>query len=133
MGGDSQTHSKSYSVELSNSDGLSYRQLPLNQNNVRDSATDATRQRPSFSSSSSSTTMSPVLPRVNRDGYLRVDADNGKGGSSRIRFGWKKFAIAATVIIGFVWLFGPRERRESVIESITPCEYQGSIFIQELT
>ena len=65
----------------------------------------------------------PILPRVNREGYMRVDADSGKAAPSRMRFGWKKFAIAATVVIGFVWLFGPRERRETVIESITPCKH----------
>ena len=31
--------------------------------------------------------------------------------------------MGAAVIIGLVWLFGPRERRESVLESIkTPSE-----------
>jgi hypothetical protein len=47
-------------------------------------------------------------------------------GSSRMRFGWKKFAVAAAVVIGFVWVLGPRERRESVIGSIkekTPSEF----------
>lgn len=26
------------------------------------------------------------------------------------KFGWKKFAIGAAVLIGIVWLFGPREK-----------------------
>ena len=64
--------------------------------------------------------MSSILPRVNT-GYKRVDADDPRHGT-RVRFGWKKFAVAAAVIIGLVWLFGPRERRESVIGTITtPC------------
>lgn len=53
--------------------------------------------------------MSSILPRVN--GYKRVDGD-GEARPSRVRFGWKKFAIAATVVIGLVWLFGPREGDE---------------------
>ena len=68
-----------------------------------------------------------ILPRTNDARYKRldmVDKDSGVGpGSARLRFGWKKFAVGAAVIIGLVWLFGPRERRESVLESIkTPSE-----------
>ncbi|THH04946.1 hypothetical protein EW145_g5152 [Phellinidium pouzarii] len=58
--------------------------------------------------------MSSILPHVN--GYKRVDA--GVERASRFRFGWKKFAIAAGVIIVLVWLFGPRERRDSVMDTI---------------
>ncbi|KAI5120142.1 hypothetical protein M0805_001910 [Coniferiporia weirii] len=60
--------------------------------------------------------MSSLLPRVN--GYKRVDADSEKRGRIRFAFGWKKFAITATIIITLVWLFGPRERREAVMDSI---------------
>ena len=62
--------------------------------------------------------MSSILPRVS--GYKRIDEDARPG---RVRFGWKKFAVGAAVLIGMVWLFGPRERREQVLEKIkTPCE-----------
>ncbi|KAL5524736.1 GDA1 [Sanghuangporus sanghuang] len=59
--------------------------------------------------------MSSILPRVNA-GYKRVDVEDGRAG--RMRFGWKKFAIVAGLVVGLVWLFGPRERRESVIDTI---------------
>ena len=62
--------------------------------------------------------MSSILPRVS--GYKRIDEDARPG---RVKFGWKKFAIGAAVLIGMVWLFGPRERREQVLEKIkTPCK-----------
>lgn len=53
--------------------------------------------------------------------YERLE--NGMG-PSRIggtrRFGWKKFAIAAVVVIGLVWVFGPRKEDINVSEDI-PC------------
>ena len=66
-----------------------------------------------------------ILPRVN--GYKRVDDAEGGGKPMRMRFGWKKFAIAAVVIVALVVVFGPRERRDTVIDTIkdkTPCESQ---------
>ena len=33
------------------------------------------------------------------------------------KFGWKKFAVGAVVIIGLVWVFGPRK------EDIIPEKY----------
>ncbi|EAU86353.2 guanosine-diphosphatase [Coprinopsis cinerea okayama7 len=57
--------------------------------------------------------MSIVSPRSGN--YDRLE---GGMGPSRLgppqrgwrRFGWKKFAIGAALLIGFVWLWGPRER-----------------------
>lgn len=77
--------------------------------------------------SGSNLKMSSILPRVS--GYKRVDEDGRPG---RLKFGWKKFAVGAAVLIGLVWLFGPRERREQVLDKIkTPCEYlnHGRMFV----
>ncbi|KAG8778646.1 Guanosine-diphosphatase [Ceratobasidium sp. 428] len=38
--------------------------------------------------------------------------DQGPGGMRK--FAWKKYAIGAAVLIGLVWVFGPRERRENM-------------------
>lgn len=77
-------------------------------------------QRASPKHSSFANKMSNLLPRVSPSGYKRVDAPNGQ--SRRFRFGWKKFAVGAAVVIVLVWLFGPRERREQVLDKITsPC------------
>ena len=70
--------------------------------------------------------MSSILPRVHT-GYKRVDAEDGR--LTRIRFGWKKFALVAGVVIGLVWLFGPRERRETVMDTIKgPSAFSFSLF-----
>lgn len=50
-----------------------------------------------------------ILPRSSN--YKRLDTEGGR----MRRFGWKKFAVGAVAIIGLVWLFGPRERREQVL------------------
>jgi guanosine-diphosphatase len=72
-----------------------------------------------------------MLPRANDTRYKRLevmDKDAAGPRGSRVRFGWKKFAIGAAVIIGLVWLFGPRERRESIVGSIkTPSECDTAI------
>lgn len=45
------------------------------------------------------------------------------------RFGWKKFAVGAVVIIGLVWAFGPR--KESLIpQKYIPCEFLSLNFNQ---
>ncbi|EJC98915.1 uncharacterized protein FOMMEDRAFT_31496 [Fomitiporia mediterranea MF3/22] len=60
--------------------------------------------------------MSSILPRVSTNsGYKRVDVDDRP---KRVRFGWKKFAIVSCIVIGLVWAFGPRERRESIVDTI---------------
>jgi hypothetical protein len=39
--------------------------------------------------------------------------DESRGGGMR-KFAWKKYAIGAAVVIGMVWLFGPRESRDGM-------------------
>ncbi|KAK7054490.1 Guanosine-diphosphatase [Paramarasmius palmivorus] len=57
--------------------------------------------------------MALLSPRSSN--YERLE---GGMGPSRLpnkkKFAWKKFAIGAAIIIGLVWLFGPRERREKL-------------------
>ncbi|TDL22138.1 hypothetical protein BD410DRAFT_788834 [Rickenella mellea] len=57
-----------------------------------------------------------ILPRTNNT-YKRLDTD-GTGPRRGRWFGWKKFAVVAGLIIGLVWVFGPRERREQVLDTI---------------
>lgn len=38
------------------------------------------------------------------------------------RFGWKKFAIGAVVLIGLVWVFGPR-KEDIIPEKYRQCEW----------
>ncbi|PPQ68786.1 hypothetical protein CVT25_008864 [Psilocybe cyanescens] len=54
--------------------------------------------------------MSMISPRSSN--YERLEGGHGptRTGSPK-RFAWKKFAIAAAVLIGMVYLFGPRESR----------------------
>ena len=63
----------------------------------------------------------PISPRSNN--YERLE--NGLG-PSRIngakRFGWKKFAIAAVVLLGFVWVLGP-SKEDIIPEKYVPCEF----------
>jgi len=51
--------------------------------------------------------MSMISPRSSN--YERLEGGHGpsRTGSAK-RFGWKKFAIAAVVLIGLVYIFGPR-------------------------
>lgn len=84
------------------------------------------KRRRSKKSSFGLSRMASILPRVG-NGYKRVDG-GAAGQDGRVRFGWKKFTIGAVVVIGLVWIFGPRERRESVLSSVGPaCEC--SIFL----
>ncbi|ESK87621.1 nucleoside diphosphatase gda1 [Moniliophthora roreri MCA 2997] len=47
--------------------------------------------------------------------YERLEGGMGPSKlPNKKKFAWKKFAIGAAVIIGLVWLFGPRERREKL-------------------
>ncbi|EJC98916.1 uncharacterized protein FOMMEDRAFT_170727 [Fomitiporia mediterranea MF3/22] len=60
--------------------------------------------------------MSSILPTVKAsDGYKRVDVDDTP---RRARFGWKKFVIMSCMAIGLVWALGPREIRESIVDTI---------------
>ncbi|KAK0239059.1 nucleoside phosphatase family-domain-containing protein [Armillaria nabsnona] len=45
--------------------------------------------------------------------YDRIEGGMGpsRGYPAKQKFAWKKFAVGAAVIIGLVWIFGPRERR----------------------
>ncbi|KAF8872176.1 hypothetical protein CPB84DRAFT_1854601 [Gymnopilus junonius] len=55
--------------------------------------------------------MSLLSPRSSN--YERLEGGHGpsRTGPGK-RFGWKKFAVAAVVLIGLVYLFGPREARD---------------------
>ncbi|EMD31372.1 hypothetical protein CERSUDRAFT_162998 [Gelatoporia subvermispora B] len=53
--------------------------------------------------------------------YERLEGGMGPGRVGSRRFGWKKFAIGAAVIIGLVWVFGPRR------EDLIPEKYMPSI------
>ncbi|KAG9076024.1 Guanosine-diphosphatase [Ceratobasidium sp. 370] len=45
--------------------------------------------------------------------FAQLDYRDGAPGVMR-KFTWKKYAIGAAVLIGLVWVFGPRERRENM-------------------
>ncbi|OCH91644.1 hypothetical protein OBBRIDRAFT_774912 [Obba rivulosa] len=53
--------------------------------------------------------------------YERLEGGMGPNRMGARRFGWKKFAIGAVVIIGLVWVFGPRK------EDLVPEKYIPSI------
>ncbi|KAF8882906.1 nucleoside phosphatase family-domain-containing protein [Gymnopilus junonius] len=57
--------------------------------------------------------MSILSPRSSN--YERLEGGHGPSRTGpptkRLWFGWKKFAVAAVVLIGLVYFFGPRERR----------------------
>ncbi|KAJ4475764.1 nucleoside phosphatase family-domain-containing protein, partial [Lentinula aciculospora] len=48
-----------------------------------------------------------ISPRSSN--YERLEGGMGPSRTSNKRFAWKKFAIAAVVLVGLVWVFGPRE------------------------
>ncbi|KAF7966192.1 hypothetical protein HWV62_39722 [Athelia sp. TMB] len=54
--------------------------------------------------------MAPMSPRTST--YERLEGGHGPAHAGPGRFAWKKFAIAAVVIIGVVYVFGPREPRD---------------------
>ncbi|KAG7087965.1 hypothetical protein E1B28_012006 [Marasmius oreades] len=55
-------------------------------------------------------TASATMLSPRSSNYERLEGGMGPGKvRNRKRFGWKKFAIGATILIGLVWLFGPRE------------------------
>lgn len=43
--------------------------------------------------------------------YERLEGGMGPSRMGSKRFAWKKFAVAAGVLIAIVWFFGPRESR----------------------
>ncbi|KAF8650978.1 hypothetical protein AX16_004993 [Volvariella volvacea WC 439] len=43
-----------------------------------------------------------------------ISSPNGAGPGGKKRFAWKRFAIGAAVLIGLVWLVGPRETRQKL-------------------
>ncbi|EJD50562.1 hypothetical protein AURDEDRAFT_112180 [Auricularia subglabra TFB-10046 SS5] len=51
--------------------------------------------------------------------YERLENGSPDGGSGpkRVAFAWKKFAIGAAVLIGLVWLVGPRSHRDRIFGS----------------
>lgn len=56
--------------------------------------------------------------------YERLENGHGPSrGASGVRrlFGWKKFAIGAVVLIGLVWVFGPR-KEDIVLDIDMPCK-----------
>lgn len=48
--------------------------------------------------------------------YERLEG-GGQRDQKRVKAAWTKFAIGAAVLIGIVWLFGPRERRARIFGS----------------
>ena len=71
---------------------------------------------PSTQSPSTNTFRSRYISMISRrsNSYERLE---GGMGSSRLsnakRFGWSKFGVVACVLIGLVYLFGPRQQRWS--------------------
>jgi hypothetical protein len=45
--------------------------------------------------------------------FEQLDYRDGKPGIMK-KFTWKKYALGAAVLIGLVWVFGPREHRENM-------------------
>lgn len=54
--------------------------------------------------------------------YERLEGGMGPSRNNGMRrFGWKKFAVGAVVVIGLVWVFGPR-KEDILPEKYIPCE-----------
>ncbi|KAK7449822.1 Guanosine-diphosphatase [Stygiomarasmius scandens] len=73
--------------------------------------TSASADTETLTQESHSLPSSMLSPRSSN--YERLEGGLGpsKMGTSK-KFAWKKFAIGAAVIIGLVWVFGPRETRQ---------------------
>lgn len=55
--------------------------------------------------------------------YERLEGGMGPSRTNGARrFGWKKFAVGAVVLIGLVWVFGPR-RADIIPDKFKPCEF----------
>ncbi|KAK1217322.1 Guanosine-diphosphatase [Marasmius sp. AFHP31] len=61
--------------------------------------------------------LSSLSPRSSHYERLENGLGPGKSGPKK-RFAWKKFAIAAVVLIGLVWMFGPREGRDTTFSDV---------------
>ena len=53
--------------------------------------------------------------------YERLEGGLGPSRMSTRRFGWKKFAIGAVVLIGLVYIVGPR-KHNLIPNKYIPCE-----------
>ena len=63
--------------------------------------------------------MSMFSPRSSN--YERLEGGMGPSRMNGLRrFGWKKFAVGAVVIVGLVWVFGPR-KEDIIPEKYIPC------------
>ncbi|KIJ36677.1 hypothetical protein M422DRAFT_261035 [Sphaerobolus stellatus SS14] len=68
----------------------------------------------------SNSTPLAILPRIN-NGYSRRDSnDYGNKGpdGGRRRFKWKLLGLGGTLLFLFVWILGPRERRQKVWDTV---------------
>ena len=75
---------------------------------------DASTRSP-FTNTFRSRYMSMISPRSSN--YERLEGGMGPSRISKVRwFGWKKFGIVACVLIGLIYLFGPRQNRWSSLE-----------------
>ena len=73
--------------------------------------TDASTRSP-FTNTFRSRYMTMISPRSSN--YERLEGGMGPSRISNLRwFGWKKFGIVACVLIGLIYLFGPRQNRWS--------------------
>jgi guanosine-diphosphatase len=70
--------------------------------------TDASTRSP-FTNTFRSRYMTMISPRSSN--YERLEGGMGPSRVSLVRFGWKKFGIVACVLIGLIYLFGPRQKR----------------------
>ena len=56
--------------------------------------------------------MTMISPRSSN--YERLEGGMGPSRISHVRwYGWKKFGVVACVLIGLIYLFGPRQKRWS--------------------
>ena len=76
--------------------------------------TDASTRSP-FTSIFRSRYLTMISPRSSN--YERLEGGMGPSRISHVRwFGWKKFGIVACIVIGLIYLFGPRQKRWSSLE-----------------
>ena len=76
--------------------------------------TDASTRSP-FTNTFRSRYLTMISPRSSN--YERLEGGMGPSRMSHVRwYGWKKFGIAACVLIGLIYLFGPRQKRWNSLE-----------------
>ena len=74
--------------------------------------TDASTRRSPYTNTFRSRFTTMISPRSSN--YERLEGGMGPSRISHFRwFGWKKFGIMAFVLIGLIYLFGPRQHRWS--------------------